>query len=148
MKTPRELVAEMYRLERMIVTSAFDPARYIGWTPGTLRANCEKQIELIYVQLRAGRRCGVWGKNAIHGLLYAARVAPNYDIVNGLQVDLQNAIVSFNEENRENRRCDVALLFLEFVRFGSPITDDLVDKLYWLLGSSFDDLGGMEDSNV
>jgi hypothetical protein len=144
-KTPRELVLEMYELERMIVTSAFDPDRYIGWTPETLRANCEKQLELIHVQLKAGRRHGVMGKNAIHGLLYAARVALNFDIVNGLQVELQDAIVAFSEKVRENRRCDVALLYLEFVRSGAPVTDDLVDRLYRLLGSSFDDLSPGEE---
>ena len=142
MKTPRELVAEMYRLERMIVTSAYDPNRYIGWTPEKLRANCEKELELIHVQLLAGRRHGVMGKNAIRYLLRAAQLAPNFDVVNCLQVDLQNAIVSFSENDREERRCDVGLLFVHFVRFHDPITDVLVDKLYMLLGSSFDDLNG------
>jgi hypothetical protein len=140
MRTDCELVIEMCRLERMIVESAYDPTRYIGWSDGTLRAKCEKQIELVHAQLVAGRRHGVMGKNAIHGLLHAARVAPNFDIVNSLQVELQNGIVAFGEKAREERRCDVALLFLQFVRSDDPITDALVDELYRLLGSSFDDL--------
>lgn len=145
MRTPRELVATMYQLERMIITSAFDPQKnYIGWTPEMLRAKCENELEMIHVQLKAGRRWGVMGKHAIHTLLHSARVAPNLDVVNELQVALQNGIVSINEKDREQRRCDVGLLFLEFVRSGAAITDDLVDKLYWLLGSSFDDLDGSE----
>ena len=139
-KTVRELVGEMYQLERMIVSSVFDPQKYIGWTPEMLRAKCENELEMIHVQLKAGRRWGVMGKHAIHGLLHAARVAPGVEAVSEIQVALQNAIVSCNEEDREQRRCDVGLLFLDFVRSGSPITDDLVDKLYWILGNSFDDL--------
>lgn len=139
-KTEREWIAEMHLLERMIVTSIYDPNRFIGWPGETLRAKCENQIEAIYVQLRAGRRHGVMGKNAIHGLLHSARVAPSFDIVNGLQVELQNAIVSFSEEDREYRRCEVGLLFLEVVRSNDSVTDALVEQFYQLLGSSFDDL--------
>lgn len=140
MKTEREWISEMHQLERMIVSSIYDEKRFIGWPGATLRAKCENQIEMIYVQLRAGRRNGVVGKAAIRGILGNARLATSQDALNFLQVELQNAIVSFSERDREERRCDVGLLFIQFVRSKAPVTDDLVDKLYWLLGSSFDDL--------
>jgi len=141
-KTPRELVAEMHRLKRIIAGSHDAPGQYMGWHPEVLRANCEKQLTVIQRQLVSRRRDGVMGKGTIRGLLGTARLAVSMDAVNRIQVELQNGIVAFSDDARERRRCKVALLFMQFYRSRGPVTDALVDELYWLLGSSFDDLDG------
>lgn len=142
MKTERELVVEMFWLERMRVGSHDAPGQYIGWTPERLRASCEKQLSVIHRQLVVGRCRGVMSKSVIRGILGQVRLTSSFDAVNWLQVELQNGIVAPNPKALEYRRGRVGFLFVQFVRSKAPVTDVLVNELYWLLGSSFDDLDG------
>lgn len=142
MKTERELVVEMFWLERMRVGSHDAPDQYVGWTPERLRANCEKQLGAIRRQLVVGRCRGVMSKGVIRGILGQVRLTSSFDAVNWLQVELQNGIVAPNPEALEYRRSRVGFLFVQFVRSKAPVTNALVSELYWLLGSSFDDLDG------
>jgi hypothetical protein len=140
MKTPRALVTEMFALERMIVETLYGPCRYVGWPAEILRAKCEKQLDLIQRQVKARRTDGVMSKSVIRGILGQVRLTSNFDSINWLQVELQNGVVAFEEEAFEWRQGQIAFLFIQFYRSHDPVTDQLVNELYWLMGSSFDDL--------
>jgi hypothetical protein len=140
MKTPREQVAQMFALERVIVETLYGPYRYIGWPAEILRVKCEKHLDLIQRQVKARRTDGVMSKSVIRGILGQVRLTSNFDAINWLQVELQNGVVAYAEEALDWRRGQVAFLFVEFARSSGPVTDSLVNELYWLMGSSFDDL--------
>jgi len=139
-----ELVQALSDYELISQDTHLSPERYKKFrlTPDGVRAYCQLEMQKIEQALTQEHARGLMTKATIRQLLLLARESSIFSLYNGVQVQLQRAVKPLQDEKEESfegRRAGVACLFVQFYQGDWPVSDDLVDTFFQLIGK-LDDL--------